>query len=237
MTENLFSESHQLLLVLSTLLIKGKDQAKFDEIVQYIWSVYQSLGGLIEFSHGIRNIVILSTLVGMVIFVVILVSKLSKTRTILWSMDHVSLGHFMLAFCVVIFIIGVVISADKYRVRILYPEIPSNLSKEQPEIEISLRPRPLPKRVEAKPVHDPKSDLISFTPPRSAPEPTESPAASLNIPGIIRLAKILHDDGEYVKAIECYKKVLEIDPGNRDALSGIERAKSAGEAEERVRKK
>ena len=54
-----------------------------------------------------------------------------------------------------------------------------------------------------------------------------------------KLARALHEEGgkmEYDKAIEIYNRILNIDPGNKDALEGIRRVTNAKTAEDRLGK-
>lgn len=50
----------------------------------------------------------------------------------------------------------------------------------------------------------------------------------------LRLGNTFHEDGNYDKAIEMFERVLKIDPDNKEAKEGIEKAQLAKETEERL---
>jgi len=165
---------------------------------------------------------------------VVIFGKLPKIKALLYfekvdsKPKRVFLWGDVLVFSLIIIIIGGFILTIK-----------NNKSDVQPPLEPE-KPVEAPARVPEPPEYAPHPALEAPAPelePAPAPEnpQTSIPTDTQEIIGrYLKLGNAFHEEGNYDRAIEMFNRVLNMEPDNKDALKGKERAKEAKAAEERV---
>lgn len=182
---------------------------------------------------------ILCSLSGTIISTVVLFSKLPKIKVLLypekgkakpkwvfsWVKGHLLKGDIIVILLIIFIIIGSILSSKNNKSDIPPPPAPAFVPEAPaPEPEPAPAPAPAPE------------------PPEYAPAPAPAPASKKPtahdtqemISRYLKLGNAFHEEGNYDRAIEMFNRVLNMEPDNKDALKGKERAKEAKAAEERV---
>jgi hypothetical protein len=203
-----------------------------------LWSLPREFIGIFFISY---------ILVGSIISMVVLFSKLPKIKALLYpekagvktlfsrAKGRLLKGDVIVFFLIIFAIVGLVLSSknNKRDVQPLHePEKPVKAPAQVPEppeyapfpaLEApapELEPAPAP---ELEPAPAPENPQI--------PIPTDTQET---ISRYLKLGNAFHEEGNYDRAIEMFNRVLNIESDNKDALEGKERAEQANEAEKRV---
>jgi tetratricopeptide (TPR) repeat protein len=245
-----------LFLVFNQYLISSDpNQGKFDQIIEILKTLFQ-FNEIRQFDQALKNVIIFIVLSGIVIFVLVLLSRLPKINTllhfgkieaqpkrVLWATGRL-IKDVIVAFppvfraLIIIIVISVVYNTI-FKPNIQFPQAPK---PEAPKPAEAPTPAPAPAPASEKPVEAPVSPLPKIIPPHIPklelhPERVYKPPTPEKqdlISSYLRLGHAFHEEGYYDKAIEMFNEALNRDPDNEDALEGVEKAKKAQELIDRL---